>query len=278
MEPWRDAVSCGADRYVDPATGYMVFTEAVHRRRGTCCGGACRHCPFGHEQVRAAKRPLRTHAPTLLMRGPATGTPVDVVFWSGGKDAWLAYRAVAAEGRKNGVAHDVRPRDAPPPSSGDPRRDYRRTGRPRGSVTHPRARRSGLPYVATVMAALDIVHRRWPVATLVFGDLRLEDVRRAREAALRPWCEARGPPDGFRCGGSRMKTLLERLESSGATVTITASSHPSVAVGARLVARVARGSSPRRRSLRRKRRVPHARRLVARSFDYRSRASRSVVM
>jgi hypothetical protein len=130
--------------------------------------------------------------------------------------------------------------------------------------------------------------RSWPpstscigvgrLATLVFGDLRLEDVRRAREAALRPWCEARGPPDGFRCGGSRMKTLLERLESSGATVTITASSHPSVAVGARLVARVARGSSPRRRSLRRKRRVPHARRLVARSFDYRSRASRSVVM
>lgn len=233
MEPWRDAVSCGADRYMDPATGYMVFTEAVHRRRGTCCGGACRHCPFGHEQVRAAKRPLRIHAPTLLMRGPATGTPVDVVFWSGGKDAWLAYRAVATEGRKTVWLTTFDPETRRLPLQEIPVETIVEQADRAGVSLILVPVGPDLPYVATVMAALDIVHRRWPVAALVFGDLRLEDVRRAREAALRPWCEARGAALRFPLWGLAHETLLERLESSGATVTITASSHPSVAVGAR---------------------------------------------
>jgi hypothetical protein len=30
---------------------YVVFTEAYHRKRGYCCGSACRHCPWGHEAV-----------------------------------------------------------------------------------------------------------------------------------------------------------------------------------------------------------------------------------
>jgi hypothetical protein len=30
---------------------YMVFTAAWHLKRGYCCGSACRHCPYGHENV-----------------------------------------------------------------------------------------------------------------------------------------------------------------------------------------------------------------------------------
>ena len=30
---------------------YMVFTETWHLKRGYCCGSACRHCPYGHENV-----------------------------------------------------------------------------------------------------------------------------------------------------------------------------------------------------------------------------------
>jgi hypothetical protein len=26
--------------------GYMVFTEAYHRKRGHCCNSGCRHCPY----------------------------------------------------------------------------------------------------------------------------------------------------------------------------------------------------------------------------------------
>ncbi len=25
---------------------YMIFTEAYHLRRGTCCNSDCRHCPY----------------------------------------------------------------------------------------------------------------------------------------------------------------------------------------------------------------------------------------
>ena len=31
--------------------GLMVFTEQYHRKRGSCCGNNCRHCPYDHENV-----------------------------------------------------------------------------------------------------------------------------------------------------------------------------------------------------------------------------------
>ncbi|KAJ2835489.1 hypothetical protein FBU31_001611 [Coemansia sp. 'formosensis'] len=52
---WRGihqrAVDNGDQTYIDPATGYMVFTELSHRDRGYCCGNKCRHCPFEHDNV-----------------------------------------------------------------------------------------------------------------------------------------------------------------------------------------------------------------------------------
>lgn len=42
------AVALGQDHYIDPATGFLVFTELHHRRRGTCCESGCRHCPYGY--------------------------------------------------------------------------------------------------------------------------------------------------------------------------------------------------------------------------------------
>ncbi|KAL2076664.1 hypothetical protein ACEWY4_027740 [Coilia grayii] len=38
-------------QYVDPSTGYKVFTAFAHLRRGRCCGSACRHCPYGQVNV-----------------------------------------------------------------------------------------------------------------------------------------------------------------------------------------------------------------------------------
>jgi hypothetical protein len=32
-------------------SGLLVLTAQNQLRRGTCCGNACRHCPFGHENV-----------------------------------------------------------------------------------------------------------------------------------------------------------------------------------------------------------------------------------
>jgi hypothetical protein len=40
----------GEDFYYDDL-GRMVFTEAYHLKRGTCCGNGCKHCPFDHVNV-----------------------------------------------------------------------------------------------------------------------------------------------------------------------------------------------------------------------------------
>lgn len=53
------AMAEGRDTYVDPGTGYEVFTAAYLRSRGTCCGSGCRHCPFNHENVEPAGAPVR---------------------------------------------------------------------------------------------------------------------------------------------------------------------------------------------------------------------------
>jgi cobyrinic acid a,c-diamide synthase len=43
----RHAVSLKRDTYLDPATGYSVFTQ-IYLKRRPCCGNGCRHCPHGH--------------------------------------------------------------------------------------------------------------------------------------------------------------------------------------------------------------------------------------
>ncbi|WP_436795241.1 DUF5522 domain-containing protein [Actinospongicola halichondriae] len=40
------AVATGAPSYVDPATGYQVFTAQYLLDRGHCCDSLCRHCPY----------------------------------------------------------------------------------------------------------------------------------------------------------------------------------------------------------------------------------------
>lgn len=40
------ALRRGEPGYLDPMTGYLVFTAAKLWARGTCCGSGCRHCPY----------------------------------------------------------------------------------------------------------------------------------------------------------------------------------------------------------------------------------------
>ncbi|XP_038205274.1 uncharacterized protein C1orf53 homolog [Arvicola amphibius] len=46
------ACAAGQLSYVDPTTGYVVFTRLAHLQRGACCGSACRHCPYGQVNVK----------------------------------------------------------------------------------------------------------------------------------------------------------------------------------------------------------------------------------
>jgi hypothetical protein len=40
------AVAAGEPGYLDPVTGWFVFTSVALRERGHCCGNGCRHCPW----------------------------------------------------------------------------------------------------------------------------------------------------------------------------------------------------------------------------------------
>jgi hypothetical protein len=66
------ACAQGLDTYIDPATGYTVFTELSHRKRGKCCGSGCRHCPYEHIAVPAKYRGSITKPPILCRHGEAT--------------------------------------------------------------------------------------------------------------------------------------------------------------------------------------------------------------
>ena len=35
--------------------GRMVMTENFHKRRGSCCGGGCKHCPFSPPHIKMNK-------------------------------------------------------------------------------------------------------------------------------------------------------------------------------------------------------------------------------
>lgn len=93
------AVMAGQPSYVDPKSGYKVFTAETLKQRGRCCGCGCRHCPYNNKNVAPEKKAARSSQPTLLV-GSFDGlaaADVDVLFWSGGKDSYLAARALCRE-------------------------------------------------------------------------------------------------------------------------------------------------------------------------------------
>jgi cob(I)alamin adenosyltransferase len=58
----QHALNIGSKTYIDPQTGFTVFSELTHLQRGFCCGNKCRHCPYGFENVKkhnVARRPAK---------------------------------------------------------------------------------------------------------------------------------------------------------------------------------------------------------------------------
>ena len=94
------AVAAGEATYIDPKTGYKVMTSDTLSKRGRCCGCGCRHCPYNHANVAMEKRPARISAPALVngdFSDLSATEGIDVLFWSGGKDSFLAARALSRE-------------------------------------------------------------------------------------------------------------------------------------------------------------------------------------
>lgn len=52
LPPWAEAHTAaqaqGSHTYMDPETGFSVFTAVGLLSQQTCCGSGCRHCPYGY--------------------------------------------------------------------------------------------------------------------------------------------------------------------------------------------------------------------------------------
>ncbi|MCO4768900.1 MAG: hypothetical protein KDA24_02645 [Deltaproteobacteria bacterium] len=187
------AAACagGAKQYVDPSTGYSVFTALAHEARGTCCGCGCRHCPFGHSNVPPGVRTKNPRDPYLVGEVPAG--EVDVLFWSGGKDSYLALRAMQREAARPVVLMTTF-EDATEIVAHQQVRlpDILRQAQGLGLPIALVPLFAGAEYTHRVVLGLRVVRQKGTIARIAFGDLHLEHIRQWREEQLAPLASAIG--------------------------------------------------------------------------------------
>jgi iron complex transport system substrate-binding protein len=228
----EQACSAGELTYVDPDTGYRVFTRLGLERRGSCCGCGCRHCPYGH--VNVVDKAARIQQPAFLHRRattPREGQPRHVLFWSGGKDSLLALRAWLRSRLEQGSQTALEVLDSlvllttfdaatrvvahQEVSIAEIERQARSLELDLvGVPLHP-----GMEYLERVRLGLERVTREGGrVESLVFGDLHLSHIKEWRDGALSHF----GAVLDFPLWQVDQETLLGDLMSSQVPCVISA--------------------------------------------------------
>ena len=215
------ACARGDFTYTDPDTGYVVFTRLGLLQRERCCGAGCRHCPFDHDGVKLAARAQKIQQAAWLTDAPErTDAAVSLLFWSGGKDSYLAFRALQREGRANivllttfdahsrTIAHQEFAIDVVVEQAAH--LDVPLIGVP----LHP-----GADYVEQIAAALDLVPA---CQRLCFGDLHLAHIRAWREQAFAHHPRTANLDLVFPLWNADYDRLLADLHASGATSIVSA--------------------------------------------------------
>lgn len=228
----EQACALGQVSYLDPVTGYRVFTRIGLERRGTCCGCGCRHCPYGHVQV--TDKAARIQQPAFLHRR-ARSTDArrtrHVLFWSGGKDSLLALRAWLRARRAEGAlsteqalesvllltTFDAKTRVVAHQevSIADVQRQARSLDLDLlGVPLHP-----GMAYLERLRAGLArVASDAGDIESLVFGDLHLEHVRAWRDSELRGF----GHRLDYPLWQVEQQVLLDDLWASGVPCVLSA--------------------------------------------------------
>mmetsp|Transcript_12854 Transcript_12854/g.24131 ORF Transcript_12854/g.24131 Transcript_12854/m.24131 type:complete len:742 (-) Transcript_12854:317-2542(-) len=241
----KGACEKGQLTYMDPETGYQVFTEVAHRARGRCCGSGCRHCPYDHVNVKDKARKI--NQPAFLFEGSqdncfpllaldhALEGDIKVLFFSGGKDSFLALRALiktykqnCKHGRKlciilltvfdsesRVIAHQNLPIDVII-------RQASHLHLPLIGV--PLHRKSSETYIERITLALNVVARKVglesvrQITALVFGDLHLEHIRCWRDDEI----SKLGIHHEYPLWKVPYQNLLKDLKESDAQVIVSA--------------------------------------------------------
>lgn len=244
--------------YKDPATGYSVLTAHFLKERQVCCGNCCRHCPYGHANVKDASRRKNVIAQDVFLnprkrRSKAANAPggyilwpkdfqeneaavagpreLVVMFWSGGKDSFLAlshlYASFADAKDTKQMPQVVLLTTIDPDTNAVPVQniDIQTIVAQAEALELPLylvAVGLGGEYSAKVEAALQELPgklKRDEIATLVFGDLHLEDIRAWREQAFSTEYNLAFPV-WKKDYATELLPALERLcEHTGASIT-----------------------------------------------------------
>jgi diphthamide synthase (EF-2-diphthine--ammonia ligase) len=220
-EAHRLAMTRGERQYVDPDTGYRVFTEEALRKRLACCGCGCRHCPWAHEAVPMDQRSQRAIRPSAL-HGVMPGGPNRVLFWSGGKDSFLALRTLIRSGGSDDIVL------------------LTTFGLPDRRIAHQelaiqqvvdQARALQLPlfgvplpprsdYLSVMTDALNTLASMASIRQLVFGDLHLRHIRDWREQQLAPLAKTLGANTHYPLWDVAYDALFADLLVSGVIATV----------------------------------------------------------
>ncbi|MEM0953253.1 MAG: DUF5522 domain-containing protein [Pseudomonadota bacterium] len=224
-EAHRQALEAGHPSYIDPDTGYAVFTRATLEARGKCCGCGCRHCPFQHTNVPVTERAQRIQNAAWLT------DPNDVatigLSWSGGKDSFLALRALEREYPDQSIAlfttFDDRTRVVAHQEIAI--NDVVRQASALGKALLGIPLTSQRNYFEQVGAGLELLPR---LQTLAFGDLHLSHIRTWREACFAPLTE-QGVRLLFPIWQVPYDTLMADFMASGARSEVSAVTHPALA-------------------------------------------------
>jgi ATP-binding cassette subfamily B (MDR/TAP) protein 1 len=233
------ACNLGQDSYCDPTTGYHVFTERAHLRRGFCCGSGCRHCPYAHanvkDKVSKIQQPAFVHEGQSPFHLSDCRNNIKILFFSGGKDSFLALRALI---RETCQAQQIHPLfsiillttfDAPSRIVAHQDipianivRQAEHLGLPLLGV--PLHRQSSVSYKDRISQALKVVEKKTTgkISALVFGDLHLQDIRKWREDQL----ACLGVPTEYPLWKMDYTELMDDLEASGISCVLSAVTNP----------------------------------------------------
>ena len=224
-----DACERGETYYLDPSTGYRVFTALALERAGRCCGCGCRHCPYGHERVTPSTRRQLKEDPWVSESASVAerSAPCDVLSWSGGKDSFLALLRLKAEalrevvllttydGKSGQVAHQDLPVHV-----------VREQARALGLDIILVPLFTGTQYLDRIEMGLQLLMRRREVARMVFGDLHLRHVRAWREDQVGPRVSPRNIKLHFPLWDVPYEVLSSELFGSDADCHISAVTAP----------------------------------------------------
>ena len=207
------ACAAGQLSYRDPSTGYAVFTALAHERRGTCCGCGCRHCPFGHTNVPAGSPRKNPRDPFVVGRIPAE--EVDLLFWSGGKDSYLALRAMQREAARPVVlmttfedaTEIVAHQQVKLP-------DILRQADSLGVALVLVPLFAGAEYTERLVLGLQKLSRQARIVRVAFGDLHLEHIKQWREERLAPLAAALGASMHYPIWHAPYDALAAELEAA----------------------------------------------------------------